>query len=576
METVITTTTNDKLVVKRNGFRDKVIKMDEFIDPPKFDKLRKKLRNIDVGLLTSMKDVFFNHDQEQLQVTLDGENNLKTYWRFTLDKDNPGICRIERWEADGSGKGMTMQTATHEFTRTLDDDDRDDSKGGGIHSVGEKLFFELCIKYMELLTERGQEVCTRTEGMDKWYWHIYDPTNNNMIDRAHLTDDEAKAKGIPVDRIGKVGTYTSQYFSTKGLDDNWFEQLQHLLNLHFMDSFKIWWDATLEFDKNDPILTPEVVKLEGNIVAGEGCGPNPPIYKEKMMDFYKKEYRTEVLVRAAMGTKESQDFDQKYGSRRAFKDAEGINSSGLRGGKLGDNLVVMIMDKERGYCYEIVGIMSGNKQRRGVMRIFVDKDDLDTDVAKSKAQLKAKDGFKTKATQNKKILEFWANCFPVVVSTEQELRNQIVNILHGVKWPDWFTFHTYKELCKVFECPVGDYDYARKYITTNHPVMHKKLDIYNSDTDHIFELKRSEPDGDNDLNQIITYQSIMGSKKVTMVAVSRSKNTMISSVNGEFHPDKRSLYTSTISAWKPEVEWNLVDLRYFGLHEMADKFKEVQ
>jgi len=576
METVITTTTNDKLVVKRNGFRDKVIKMDEFIDPPKFDKLRKKLRNIDVGLLTSMKDVFFNHDQEQLQVTLDGENNLKTYWRFTLDKDNPGICRIERWEADGSGKGMTMQTATHEFTRTLDDDDRDDSKGGGIHSVGEKLFFELCIKYMELLTERGQEVCTRTEGMDKWYWHIYDPTNNNMIDRAHLTDDEAKAKGIPVDRIGKVGTYTSQYFSTKGLDDNWFEQLQHLLNLHFMDSFKIWWDATLEFDKNDPILTPEVVKLEGNIVAGEGCGPNPPIYKEKMMDFYKKEYRTEVLVRAAMGTKESQDFDQKYGSRRAFKDAEGINSSGLRGGKLGDNLVVMIMDKERGYCYEIVGIMSDNKQRRGVMRIFVDKDDLDTDVAKSKAQLKAKDGFKTKSTQNKKILEFWAKCFPVVVSTEQELRNQIVNILHGVKWPDWFTFHTYKELCKVFECPVGDYDYARKYITTNHPVMHKKLDIYNSDTDHIFELKRSEPDGDNDLNQIITYQSIMGSKKVTMVAVSRSKNTMISSVNGEFHPDKRSLYTSTISNWKLEVEWNLVDLRYFGLHEMADRFKEVQ
>jgi hypothetical protein len=61
-----------------------------------------------------------------------------------------------------------------------------------------------------------------------------------------------------------------------------------------------------------------------------------------------------------------------------------------------------------------------------------------------------------------------------------------------------------------------------------------------------------------------------------MVAVSRSKNTMISSVNGEFHPDKRSLYTSTISNWKLEVEWNLVDLRYFGLHEMADRFKEVQ
>ena len=94
--------------------------------------------------------------------------------------------------------------------------------------------------------------------------------------------------------------------------------------------------------------------------------------------------------------------------------------------------------------------------------------------------------------------------------------------------------------------------------------------------DHIFELKRSEPDGDNDLNQIITYQSIVGSKKVTMVAVSRSKNTMIANVNGEFDPDKRSLYTSTLSSWKPGIEWNLVDLRYFGLHEVADKFKEVQ
>ena len=51
---------------------------------------------------------------------------------------------------------------------------------------------------------------------------------------------------------------------------------------------------------------------------------------------------------------------------------------------------------------------------------------------------------------------------------------------------------------------------------------------------------------------------------------------MIASVNGEFDPDKRSLYTSTLSNWKPEVEWNLVDLRYFGLHEVAEKFKEVQ
>jgi len=577
MQTVITTTqSHKKIVARRKGFKDKVVKVKDFIDPPKHDQLRKKLRNIDVSLLTSMKDVFFNHDQEQLQVTLDGENNLKTHWKFTLDKANPTICKIERWEEDSTGKGMTMKTATHEFTRTLDDEVRDASKGGGIHSVGEKLFFELCIKHMESLTEKGQEVFTRTEGMDDWYWHIYDPTNNNIIDRGHLTDEDARVKGLPVDKIGTVGTYTSQYFSTQGLDDNWFEQLQDLLNLYFMDAFKTWWDATLEFDRNDSILEPEVVKLGGHVIAAEGCGASSPIYRERMMDFYNKDYKTETLIRAAAGTSESQSFDLKYGGRRAFKSSVGVNASGVRNENIGDNLVIMIMDKERGYCYDVSVIQSGQKQRRGVMRIFVEKGDLDTDVAKSKAQLLAKAGYKTKIAQNKKILEVWGEQYPVVDSTEQELSDQIVNILQGVKWPETFTFHTYKELCELFECPVGDYDYARKYITTNHPVMHKKLDIYNSDTDHIFELKRTEPDGDKDLNQIITYQSVMGSKKVTMVAVSNSKATMISTLTGEFNPDKRSLFTSTVASWKPEVEWNLVDLRYFGLHEVSEKFREVQ
>ena len=37
------------------------------------------------------------------------------------------------------------------MSSVFDDDERDDSKGGGIHSVGEKLFFELCIKFMESL-----------------------------------------------------------------------------------------------------------------------------------------------------------------------------------------------------------------------------------------------------------------------------------------------------------------------------------------------------------------------------------------------------------------------------------------
>ena len=74
-----------------------------------------------------------------------------------------------------------------------------------------------------------------------------------------------------------------------------------------------------------------------------------------------------------------------------------------------------------------------------------------------KTVLKAKDGFKTKAIHTRNFLS--QKTIQQTLITEQELRDQIVYIT-WVKWRSWFTFHTYKELCKVFECNDGDYDYV--------------------------------------------------------------------------------------------------------------------
>ena len=545
----------------------------KLIKPEAFDTgLREAMASIDVPLLISMKDVFFNHHQDHL----DKDQVLKTHWIFTLDPDNKTVCRLERLEFDGSGKGMTNETVAREFTRTLKE--RMKSEGGGIHSVGEKLFYELCIKYNRGLAKRGIEVITKTDDMDEYYWQNYNPTDDIVINQDYLTYDDALGKGLPVDKVGEQGTYTSMYFSTEGLEDNWFEQFCAILNLYFSVPFSKPWKATLEFDKSDAFKS-TVVELEGAVIPAEGGGANPGLFRESIMDFYGKDYKIETLVRPAMGTDESRKFDQKYGDRRAFKTSYGVNATGVRNGNIGDNLVIMICDKKHGWAYDISVINSGAKQRRGVMKIFVDRNkDLQTDVAKAVARLSSKDEFKSKGAQNKKILETWADLYPVVDATEQQLRNQIVNILHGIRWPETFTYPMYKELCEVFECPVGDYQWAKKHIITHHPVLQKNLDIYNSNTNHIFELKKNEPDGDNDLNQIICYQSIVKADKVTMVAVSRSKKAMVTTIDGEFNPDKRSLYTSQLEN-EPNlshVEWNLVDLRYFGLHDVSDKFKEVQ
>jgi hypothetical protein len=547
--------------------------------------LREALTNINVDLLVSFKDIFMNHHQSHLSK----DDVLETYWKFTkqIEYDRDDIYSFERFELNSTGCGMDDETVEGAFTRTLKKEDRDKSKGSGIHSVGEKLFYELSIQHFKSLKDLGIEVLTKTGDMDEWYYRIYNPSDNIYLEQTNLTTNEAIERGLPVEKIGDKGSYIKTYFCGKSLPENWFEDLQSILNLYFMIPFRKsmdknipsgYWKGTLELDESNN-MTPEVKTLDGSVIPLQGSDLDGSIFSPGNLLYSGKLYAIDHGIRVAQGTPEFREWEQKYGRYIAFKKGEefAINVEDTRNGKIGDNLVVMFIDNTNGICYESRVYNSGrDRKNKGVLRIFVDKSNLDTDVSKNQSHLYGKKGINLPVTEKAHLLTKWKELHPIEIVDELQLRNQIVNILHGVSMPESMHPLVYKELCQVFECPPNDFEWAKKHITAEHPVLRKRLDIYNTATNHIFELKNGEPDGDEDLNQIVCYSTIVkNTKKVTMLGVSNSKSKCVNDINGAFSVEKRSTFIGELMNQNTlsHIEWNLVDLRYFDLHRLHKTIK---
>ena len=137
------------------------------------------------------------------------------------------------------------------------------------------------------------------------------------------------------------------------------------------------------------------------------------------------------------------------------------------------NMALLIVDKDTGYIYSINKIPVTEKNlHRLTMQVYVTLDDIETDTNKARAYFKKINGKTVGVAETHKVVLATARSHYENVNVhEDELREQLVNILHGeTKIHPLF----YTELCEALDIPEGDYKWAKENIATNTPVLHKK------------------------------------------------------------------------------------------------------
>lgn len=591
----MTPTKPNKMVIKQKGYRDKVVRNPQLPTAPTSDPgVRKKLIGIGVNLLISLKDIFMNHFQDHIDFGRGGK--LKTEMKFTRETelfDRDDIYCVERMEKDGTGLGMTPYTVENEFTRALTDEERKKSEGAGVWSIGEKLFWELCIQFFPKLAELGITVLTRMDKTEKWYYRNYNPDTCKYKFQTLLTTEEAREKGLPVDKIGSKGTYIKSYMCTEGMDDNWFESLCAILNLYFSIPFRLspgrpnsgWWEAVMIKDDNVDFIPVETVELKGHVIPVEGSSVDSPKWAEGMFDYSNAPYELFHGIRISQNDPEYSLWEQKYtkdliGFSRV---ADAVNITGTKNNKIGDNLIVQYIDRISGIVYEIKVIQSGrDRQNRGVMRVFVNKENLFVDVSKNVANLIGQKRHLKEERERSLLLKKWSQLYPIEVVKEQQLTDQLVDIFHGKQMPDSMHFMVYEKLCEDFQIPAYDYEWGKKYVMPKYNLgagFKKELDIMIKHPDngnHVVELKREEPDGDQDMNQIGFYAWGAEATRLTTVGVS-TKGEVGVDINSGFKNETRTSFTSTMKNHPPfsHVDWVLIDLKYYDLHRVHKNFKQM-
>ena len=247
---------------------------------------------------------------------------------------------------------------------------------------------------------------------------------------------------------------------------------------------------------------------------------------------------------------------------------------------MGDNLVVMYIDKVSGIVYEVKVIQSGvERQNRGVMKVFVKKENVFVDVSKNVASLHGLKGHLSDRRERAKLLDKWTELIPIDVVKEQQLTDQMMDIFHGVKMPDSMHELVYEKFCTDFQVPAYDYEWGKKYVIPQFPMIDKKLDIMIKHPDngnHVIENKRNEPNGDEDMNQVGFYAWGADATRVTTVGVSK-KGQVGADINGGFKNEVRASFTSKLKNHPQfsHVDWQLIDLKYYDLHRVHTKFKKM-
>lgn len=527
--------------------------------------LRERLDAVNVSYRESHKDVACNHDQEQ------NTPCIEVGWMWRQTQENDMVYTFERCERDGTGLGMTPDEVNTKFFHTLKREDLDDSKGEGVNSMGEKMFLAQTTKSNIDLRNFGVEIITKTIEMDEYYHLIYNPYKgkDGVILQEFLTKEQANAIEGTANMIGDRGTWTKMYIDTTSWNNNWFDEIQTDLSNYFTEKIK---SRRMNFRLD--LINKLGVSVEAVEVKPTYIPSLQPQYadvweKPAKLNFFGKEYDVLHLLRPEVSSDEMEAFDKKYPNQKSLW--------GLEMGNFRDNVVLIIEDEDTGFWYHTrVMVVSGARTPRGVIKILVKKGDIRTDISKNHASLRKPDGsFTTKDMEHKEIFKLWDKLHPPKKIHEDDIRTQIVDIMWGNKWPEWFDVSNYKDLCEIFDAPVGDFEWAQKNISPTKQVLNKKFDIWVEETKHIVELKIDLPNPDLDFNQIIAYSTLEPeTKKVTLLAQSKSKKISWTT-QGNFKPELVSKFTTDLQNHEStkHIKWNLVDLEYFGLHKLAKEFK---
>tara|TARA_R110002012_G_C11613506_1_gene608346 strand:- start:40 stop:1641 length:1602 start_codon:yes stop_codon:yes gene_type:complete len=525
---------------------------------PNYKGMLDGLENFDIHILKTFADIMGNHWLGVLT-----PETVKILWRFTKINGSQNYI-FERFETNSTGAGMSQEILEKDFYGIPEKAQQALKHGVSIHGMGEKLAYAKLTKNCKEFRKEGVTVVTKTKENDKYLYaqfNMFDYDNEDdgyIIPTTPLTKDEALDLELPVDMIGNTGTYSR--YTISPTDKDFYQNIQEYI-ANVFTSYLSTNKVTMTFELYQGGIICDETTLEHKIIPYD-VGPSftEPAFRGTL-EYEGKHFPYDIGRRPMNKSSEFEEFQTLYPGRQALV-GEHLTEA------IAKNVCLIIIDKNTGYWYGVNKIPVTDKNlHRLVIRVYVEMKDIQTDTVKARCQfVKASGKTIDVAETHKVVLAAARTHYEKVNDTEDELREQLVRVLHGD-----IQIHPsiYKELCEALDIPEG-YEWAKENITTNKAVLHKKLDIFVEGKEHVIEMKKTTPSGDEDFNQILAYSQLINPKRVTMLAVSNESGKHPKTFNSGFTKDSIAKFTNDLNTLETtkHISWNLVDLRYFDLHKL--------
>ena len=582
---------NVKVVDKKNGYRDKVIKVNSYeagvLPDRRETEMKEYKRSMESYDTSGFYEKMADNAIEWWETSIDffmnffqGQGGLiKAHIRYTQLNNN--LFKFECFETGSTGIGMSKEVADKRYFRPLTQDEvenlteKEKSKGLGVHTMGVKQFTAKMIGKSDEGYKKGVEIVSRTKDDEHWYNHIRNPkTMEDVVPFRDLTHKQAVKEGYPVDKMGDRGLYVKlSQVDTSNFGDDWFDLLVKLVEFYFVFPIK---DKKIDFTFEYINLNGEsrILKPKELIVPCVDSSPYYDVWEEDDMVIGGNTFKVQALVRPdSQEYANGSDFTtirKKFGDRR-FKHPISIKKYEFR-----DNFAILYTEEETGVIIGMEVVTATSKIRhRGIMRVIVDRKKVFTDTAKSKVKFYKSNGevYTGKTDEAvEKMKDKFGELFPHSTVDELKMRKILKDIFQGKQWPKSLSRIAYESLCKVLDIPKYDYEWARKNIT-GICVHDSKLDIYIKETQTLIELKIENPHMDKDYNQILAYAWLLEKqdkyKVKKIITLASSKNS------DDFSDDIIEKFETKLNTYQDDIEFKIVNLKDYGLtvDAVKDGFK---
>jgi len=529
-----------------------------------------------------MNDLFHNFHQ--------GQNWLvDAYVRFTQIDDK--FIRLEVWEENGTGVGMSLKKYDAKYLRTLtveefenlseEEKEKDDL---GVHTMGVTHLVSKMHNRQPEAMEEGVVTAFKTKDDKDWtYVNRHASTLKDIVPPTHMSEDELEKQGVPVTRMGNTGLYLRvPKCDTTEWGDDWFDKIVKLTEFYFKFALE---KQTIKF-------TFEYVNLKGKsdllnnkhsftgkcqyVVEAkpliQPCVHDAPYFdqwKDGTVEIGGKTFPVKALERPQKEVlNNGHDFEsvRKNYSDRYFKHP--MASSSNDGLDYRDNFRIIYEDEKTGVILGIEIINpSGKIRHRGDIRVLINKKAVKTDTAKSMITFYQRNG-KTPYKRGRqyephtKIKESFDSLFPKIKVDENNWRVILKDILTGKRWPVGFTKASYKGLCEDIGLKPFDYKSVNKSLTSI-KVLDSEVDLYFENISKIMELKIKNPDKDKDYNQLLAYLALLAESKYEVkefIMMAHSQNS------DEFDDDSYEKFETRLNVhFKDKYTFKLLNLKDYGL-----------